>query len=168
MRTPEDSREFRQLLGNWATGVAVITGIGPDGHPVGFACNSFTSVSLDPPLVLFCIGREASSWPAIHASGRFTVNILDESQRPLSNQFTSKNGDRFAGVRWQPADTGPALDDAVAVLTAQTFSEVDGGDHVVVIGRVLAFDVRADAEPLLFWRGQYGSFAPALRRADVA
>ena len=161
MRSPEDSREFRQVLGNWATGVAVITAFDLGGRPVGFACNSFTSVSLDPPLVLFCVKREASSWPALHATGRFTVNVLDESQRALPAQFTAKTGDRFASVPWLASETGPVLTDAVATICARTEREIDGGDHVVVLGRVLGFEVRGDADPLLFWRGRYGSFTQA-------
>ncbi|ANZ41981.1 monooxygenase [Lentzea guizhouensis] len=168
MRSPEDSREFRQLLGNWATGVAVITASDLDGRPVGFACNSFTSVSLDPPLVLFCIKREASSWPALHATGRFTVNVLAESQRALSAQFSAKTGDRFAGVPWLRSETGPVLTDAVATICARTERELDGGDHVIVLGRVVGFAMRGEADPLLFWRGRYGSFTDQVTQAVVA
>ncbi len=158
MSTPWDADKFRRMLGNWATGVTVITSTDPDGTPAGFACNSFTSVSLDPPLVLFCIKREASSLPAIQESKQFRVNVLEKSQRSLCRQFTAKDTDRFAGVPWHEASAGPALDEAVATIGADVVAMHDGGDHLVVVGRVIDFDVRADGGPLVFFRGQYGSF----------
>lgn len=158
MSAPWRADDFRRMLGNWTTGVTVITSVDAAGNPAGFACNSFTSVSLDPPLVLFCIKREASSLPAITESKQFRVNVLDRSQSSLCRQFTAKDTDRFAGVPLREAEAGPALADAVATLGADVVAVHDGGDHLVVIGQVIDFEVRAESEPLVFFRGRYGSF----------
>ena len=151
-----DSARFRTILGHFATGVTVVTGHGPDG-PAGLAANSFTSVSLDPPLVLVCMAHTSSTWPAIRDSGHFAVNILGEHQEDTCRRFGARSGDRFEGVGWTAGKTGsPVLHEAIAFVDCVIDAEHDAGDHVIVGGRVL--DVGQPAEgggPLLFWRGGY-------------
>lgn len=151
-----DGRRFRDVLGNWATGVSVITAV-HDGEPVGLAANSFTSVSLDPPLVLFCAGKESTTWPRIQAAGAYAVNVLAADQAELSKVFAQKGADRFVGVDYHSGATGsPILDGVLAYLDCEIEAEHDAGDHVLVVGRVVDLDIpRADAEPLLFFRGGY-------------
>ncbi len=150
---------LRQVLGNFATGVTVITAAADDG-PVGMAANSFTSVSLDPPLVLFCAGKSSTTWPDIEAAGRFCVNILGSDHADLSNQFATKDLDRFADVSHRTEATGsPVLDEAIAWLDCEQVALHDAGDHVIVVGQVLALDAVDDASPLLFFRGGYGQLS---------
>lgn len=155
-----DATRFRHALGHLPTGVVVITATGPRGGPVGLACNSFTSVSLDPPLVLFCVGRASSTWPAVRAAGAFRVNVLDRGHEHLSRGFAARGVDRFAGVPWTPTPSGPALEGAIAGIGCEVEAEHPGGDHVIVVARVLSLEVgEPTAEPLVFHRGRYGSFA---------
>lgn len=150
-----DQAALRAVMGHFATGVTVITAM-HDGTPLGIAANSFTSVSLDPPLVLFCAGKSSSTWPGIKASGAFAVNILAEEQEPVSRLFSSKDADRFAGVGHRVAATGsPILDGALAFLDCRIESEHDAGDHVIVVGRVVELSVQRDGPPLVFFRGGY-------------
>jgi len=156
-RAPEvfDPAEFRQALGSFLTGVAIVTTIGPDGEPRGFTANSFTSVSLDPPLVLVCIGRKAFGHPVFSASKSFAINILNENQKDASGVFASKATDKFASVSWRPGLTGsPTIDGALAVFDCDLDQLVDAGDHSILIGRVLHFS-HSNAQPLGYWRGGY-------------
>jgi len=153
--TPDEA-SFRTVLGHFATGVTVITAMDGD-EPVGMAANSFTSVSLDPPLVLFCAAKSSSTWPRIQAAKQFTVNILSEHQEHLSRAFATKGADRFREIGWRPGVGGaPVLGDVLAYIDCQIEAEHEAGDHVVVIGRVLDLGVAADAGPLLFHKGGYG------------
>ncbi|MGM1062029.1 flavin reductase family protein [Saccharothrix sp. Mg75] len=155
-----DATRFRNTLGHLPTGVVVITATDRLGLPVGLACNSFTSVSLEPPLVLFCVGLGSSTWPAVRAAGRFRVNVLDRGHEHLSRRFAARGVDRFAGVPWTPTPFGPALEGAVAGIGCEVAAEHPGGDHVIVVAGVLALEVgESPAEPLVFHRGRYGSFA---------
>ncbi|WP_053732304.1 flavin reductase family protein [Nocardia sp. NRRL S-836] len=155
-----DATRFRQTLGHLPTGVVVITATDPLGRPVGMACNSFTSVSLDPPLVLFCVKRGSSTWPVVQAAGAFRVNVLDRDHEHLSRQFAARGVDRFAGVRWTSAPAGPRLADVVASIGCEVEAEHPGGDHVIVVARALSLEIgETAAEPLVFHRGRYGSFA---------
>ena len=156
-----DGARFRQVLGHFATGVTVIASVGSDG-PVGMAVGSFTSVSLDPPLVAFCPGRSSSSWPRIREAGAFCVNVLGEDQETLSRTFASKAPDKFMGVGWEPAGTGsPRLTDALAWIDCTIEAVHEAGDHDICIGRVRALDVGDDSPgPLVFYRGGYGRFEP--------
>ncbi|MEU2826758.1 flavin reductase family protein [Streptomyces sp. HNA39] len=156
--TAMDAAHFRRTLGSFPTGVTVVTSTGPEGEPVGMVCNSFTSVSLDPPLVLICAARSSTTWPLIRERGRFCVNILDSDGEWLGRRFSARSPDRFAGVRWKPSETGPELEDAVARLSCVIDAEHAGGDHVIVVARVLALTDSA-AEPLVFHRGRYGALA---------
>jgi 3-hydroxy-9,10-secoandrosta-1,3,5(10)-triene-9,17-dione monooxygenase reductase component len=151
-----DQGEFRKALGQFATGVTIITAIS-DGEPCGVAANSFTSVSLDPPLVLFCVGRSSSTWPRIEKARRFAVNILGEHQEEVSVLFATKGADRFGETDWHVGVGGsPVLHDTLAYLDCEFWAEYDGGDHIIVVGRVLDLGITHDAGPLLFFRGQYG------------
>ncbi|MCR2765015.1 flavin reductase [Microbacterium sp. zg.B48] len=148
------------MLGNFPTGVAVITSIDREGEPVGMAVGSFTSVSLQPPLVAFLPTRSSSTFPAIQEAGRFCVNILAGGQEALSQSFATKKLDRFMDVNWQPAPrTGsPILSDALAWVDCEIEKVYDGGDHHIVIGRVLALEVERPGLPLLYFQGGYGTF----------
>jgi flavin reductase (DIM6/NTAB) family NADH-FMN oxidoreductase RutF len=152
-----DAASFRSVLGHFATGVTVITAMDGD-EPVGLAANSFTSVSLDPPLVLFCAAKSSSSWPRIQSAGHFTVNVLDEHQEEISKIFATRGVDRFGQVSWRPGSRGggPVLHDVHAWLECTIESEHDAGDHVIVLGRVHELGLTADAGPLLFYQGRYG------------
>ncbi|WP_415977166.1 flavin reductase family protein [Rhodococcus sp. 077-4] len=152
-----DSVEMRNVLGHFATGVVAITATDTaTGKQTGLAANSFTSVSLDPPLVAFCVAHTSSSWPTIKKSGRFVINILSEAQEYVGRQLAIKGGDKFAGLAWQPSPAGaPVLDDALAWIEAEIEAEHVAGDHVIVVSRVHHI-YAADRDPLLFYRGKYG------------
>lgn len=156
-----DGAEFRRVLGHYPTGVTVVTAIGPDGRPVGLAIGSFTSVSLDPPLVSFCPDRSSSSWPKIAAGGVFCVNVLADDQGDVSTTFAGKADDKFATIPWQPAPSGsPRIDGVLAWIDCDIEVTYEAGDHSIVVGRVRDLGVeRGDAGPLLFYRGGYGRFA---------
>lgn len=154
-----DSAKYRQVLGHFPTGVTVITAA-PDGVPVGMAVGSFSSVSLDPPLVAFFAGQSSSSWPKIQAAGSFCVNILSEDQEDVCRRFASKEEDKFAGLGWKPTSSGsPLLEGVIAWIDCDIESVIDAGDHVGVIGRVRDLSVAHDGPPLVFFRGGYGRFA---------
>ena len=150
-----DAASFRSVLGHFATGITVITAMDGD-EPVGLAANSFSSVSLDPPLVLFCAAKTSTTWPRIRNAGHFTVNVLDEHQEPVSKLFATPGADRFGQVRWHVGRSGPILEDVHAYLDCTIESEHDAGDHIIVVGRVEALGLTADAGPLLFYQGRYG------------
>lgn len=155
-----DAKHFRKVLGHFPTGVAVITGIDPEGKPAGMAIGSFTSVSLNPPLVAFLPDKSSSSWPKIEPSGKFCVNILASEQESICRAFAVKGGDKFAQFDWNPSPiTGsPRLDDVVAWIDCEIDQVVDAGDHYIVIGKVLELDVLNPSLPLLFFQGGYGRF----------
>jgi 3-hydroxy-9,10-secoandrosta-1,3,5(10)-triene-9,17-dione monooxygenase reductase component len=156
-----DSARFRAALGHFATGVTVIATM--DGtEPVGFACQSFAALSLDPPLVLFCPGKASRTWPLIEASGHFCVNVLAHDQRDVSAVFGRAGTDKFSSVGWSSAPSGaPMLDGVLTWLDCRVQSVVDGGDHWIVVGRVEALGERDDQRPLLFYRGAYTVTEPA-------
>ncbi|MFI1583914.1 flavin reductase family protein [Embleya sp. NPDC020630] len=159
MVVPFDMTEFRRTLGQLPTGVTVITTTGPFGGPVGMACNSFASVSLTPPLVMFCVGNESSTLIDLRRSGTFCVNVLGSDQGRLCRQFSVKDIDRFADVRWTEAPAGPELSDALAWLACTIDVEHAAGDHVIIVGRVNALRANRDEPaPLVFHRGRFGSF----------
>ena len=153
---------FRRTLGQFCSGVVIATGC-VDGSPAGFAAQSFSSLSLDPPLVALFPGRHSSSWPKLRDSGSFCVNILAAGQQPLCELFAQSGADKFAGLDWRPGPTGsPILPGVLAYIDCVLEAEHDGGDHTIAVGRVqeLAIEI-PDAEPLLFFRGGYGSFSAA-------
>jgi 3-hydroxy-9,10-secoandrosta-1,3,5(10)-triene-9,17-dione monooxygenase reductase component len=154
-----DQAKFRHVLGHFVTGVTIITATDRDTtEPVGLAASSFTSVSLDPPLVLFCAGRSSTTWPRIQAAGRYCVNILNDDQELLARQFAGK-GDKFVGVGWRAGATGsPVLESALAWLDCLVESEIVAGDHLIVVGRVQALGAKDHGGPLAYFRGGYGVF----------
>jgi 3-hydroxy-9,10-secoandrosta-1,3,5(10)-triene-9,17-dione monooxygenase reductase component len=157
-----DPRTFRNVLGQFCTGITVITTM-HDGAPVGFACQSFAALSLEPPLVLFCPTKVSRSWKAIEASGRFCVNVLHEKQKDVSARFGSREPDKFAGIDWTPSKLGsPIIDGTLAHIDCTVHSVHDGGDHLVVFGSVHSLsDVpRKKPRPLLFYRGEYTGIEP--------
>lgn len=150
-------RELRTVLGTFATGVTVVAADTPQG-PAGVAVNSFTSVSLEPPLVLFCISRASRTWPAIEAAGSFAVSILGAGQERVARRFCAPGADRFTGQRLTTAWTGaPVIADAAAYVDCVLTRVVDGGDHHVVLGQVMAAGVLHDVRPLVFALGRYGN-----------
>jgi flavin reductase (DIM6/NTAB) family NADH-FMN oxidoreductase RutF len=154
-----DQRELRDVLGCFATGVTIITGREPDGRPTGLTANSFSSVSLDPPLVLFSLDRGANCAAAFDVGRPFTVNVLSEAQQEHSNLFASKAEDKFAaGGGWSEGGNGCArLEAALAHLECTCDSLHDGGDHWIIVGRVDRAEGRADGSPLLYFRGRYAA-----------
>ena len=154
------SARFRQMLGHFATGVTVVT-TADEGEPSGLSVNSFTSVSLDPPLVAFCVANVSTTWPRIRAVGSFCVNILAEDQEDVSRAFARRSADKFRGIGWRPAESGaPILAGALAWLDCEVENEYGGGDHVIVVGRVRAMGIGREVGPLVFYRGGYGRFQP--------
>jgi 3-hydroxy-9,10-secoandrosta-1,3,5(10)-triene-9,17-dione monooxygenase reductase component len=154
------ARRFRDVLGRFASGVTVVTATSGD-EPVGMTCQSFSSVSLEPPLVLFVPAKSSRAWPLIQRSGKFCVNFLGADQAEVSNAMASRGVDKFADVKWAPSQaTGsPVLDGTLGYVDCTIQAVHEGGDHFVVIGRVLDLAVTDVEEPLLFFRGQYTSTA---------
>ncbi len=156
-----EEAEFRTVLGHFASGVSVVTGI-VDGAPAGFACQSFFSLSLDPPLIAVSPSKRSTSWPGIGGSGAFCVNVLTEEQEALCRAFARPGGgqDKFAGVGWDPAATGsPRLHDVLAWVDCRVEAAHDAGDHHLVVGAVVGMGA-GRGEPLVFYRGGFGGFRP--------
>lgn len=160
-----DPKEFRRALGTFPTGVAIITTRGPDGQPVGLTCNSFSSVSLDPPLVLWSLRSNSKSLATFRAASSFAINVLAEDQGKLSARFASSTiADKFDGVAHGEGFRGvPLIDDCLARFECSTYSEHEAGDHVVFIGRVERFDHGRQEDPLVFYKGAYMMLAQSLR-----
>jgi flavin reductase (DIM6/NTAB) family NADH-FMN oxidoreductase RutF len=151
-----DQQAFRDAMGCFASAVTVITTTTEDGQAVGVTVNSFNSVSLDPPLVLFCLGREATNFDHFLASGRFTVNILRQGQDGISNGFAADGANFFQTMENGHSALGnPLIPDALAMFDCQTEAVHDGGDHVILIGRVNELRHDPDGHPLLYYRGKY-------------
>ncbi len=157
------ARMMRDVLGNFGTGVTVITAVGPDG-PLGFTCQTFASLSLDPPLVSFCPARTSSTWRRIRDLGRFTINILAHEHDWLSDRFAqpgASGADKFADIGYAPSPSGaPILPGVLAWIECRFRAEYDGGDHTIVVADALDLDAAPDVRPLLYFRGSY------LRRAE--
>lgn len=178
-----DSRDFRDCMGLFGTGVVVITAhadsnprgvetIAPTAPvpaaprpsgPLGFTAQSFVSVSLDPPLVAVCPARSSRSWPLMRDVGRFAVNILAGDQQSVCDRFARSGSDKFAGIDWRPGDNGaPVLDGALASIECELHAEHDAGDHTLALGLVTGLRIeRPHAEPLMFMRGRYATLAHA-------
>ncbi|MHA4852134.1 MULTISPECIES: 3-hydroxy-9,10-secoandrosta-1,3,5(10)-triene-9,17-dione monooxygenase reductase subunit [unclassified Rhodococcus (in: high G+C Gram-positive bacteria)] len=155
-----DPRRFRTVLGQFCTGVTIITTT-DDGTPVGFACQSFAALSLEPPLVLFCPTKTSRSWAAIERSGVFCVNVLAEEQQSTCARFGSRDPDKFAGIDWTESPLGsPILTGSLAHIDCTLETVHDGGDHWVVFGRVSSLSEIREERPLLFYRGQYTGIEP--------
>ncbi|KOG91049.1 flavin reductase [Streptomyces varsoviensis] len=157
-----DPQEFRSVMGHFCSGITVVTAFGPDG-PVGFTCQSFSSLSLRPPRVLLCPSRSSTTWPVISAAGRFCVNVLAAGQEGLSNGFARSGGDKFADVEWDLSPDGmPLLSGVAAWVDCELQAEYDGGDHLVVTADVHGLGVGGAAGPLLYYRGKYARITPPL------
>jgi len=157
---PFDVARFREVLGHFPTGVTVVTAIDDDG-PVGFTCQAFNSLSLEPPMVVLAPGKASTSWPRIAAAGRFCVNILAEGQEALCRDFAVSGGDKFAGVGWRPAGNGaPVLHGVLAWIECSFVRAHDAGDHELVVGLVHDMGVDHRGRPLIFYRGGFGRFEP--------
>lgn len=151
-----DPRELRNALGCFATGVTIVTAMGPDGEPVGLTANSFSSVSLTPPLVQFSLDRSAQSLDAFRSAGCFAVNVLRENQTELSNRFATRNANKFDSVPYTTWESGaPILEGALAHFDCGTYATYDGGDHLIFIGEVRRMAADHDGHPLLYFRGGY-------------
>jgi flavin reductase (DIM6/NTAB) family NADH-FMN oxidoreductase RutF len=155
---PLDPRALRRAFGTFATGVTITATRDADGAPVGFTANSFSSVSLDPPLLMVCLAQTASSFAAFRDSGHFAVSVLAEDQRDVSTTFATRGVDKFAAVAWREEVTGaPVLEGSVAWFDCRSHQLIPAGDHVILLGRVVAFDY-APGAPLGYCRGGYVRF----------
>jgi 3-hydroxy-9,10-secoandrosta-1,3,5(10)-triene-9,17-dione monooxygenase reductase component len=153
-----DSAHFRSVLGHFCSGITIITAV-DDGEPVGLTCQSFTSISLEPPLVGFVPSKTSTSWPRIQRGGVFCVNVLGEDQEDLCRVFATPGADKFRGVGWRPSGLGaPIIEDTLAWVDCRIVAEHDAGDHSIVLGRVADLAAAPKGKPLLFYRGGYGRF----------
>ncbi len=155
--TSFDTARFRETLGHFATGVTVVTAT-EEGEPVGFTCQSFSSLSLDPPMVALAPGKNSTSWPRIAEAGSFCVNVLSSTQEALARDFAVTGRDKFVGVGWEPGGNGaPRLQGALAWIECELLLAHDAGDHEIVFGEVRDMGVNPGS-PLLYYRGGFGRF----------
>lgn len=163
-----DGREFRRILGHYPTGVSFVTTLGEAG-PVGMLVGSFTSVSLEPPLVAFLPDRRSTTWPLIKATGQFCVNVLAEHQQDVCAALSRQAADRFSGIAHRVTATGlPIIDGVVAWIDCQLHAVHEAGDHFIAIGLVRSLAAEHAGPPLVFLRGAYGSVSPCGPDAQVA
>ncbi|MGP3535761.1 flavin reductase family protein [Microbacterium sp. RD1] len=155
--TAFDQRAYRDALGHFASGVTIISGIDEDG-PIGFTCQSFYSVSMDPPLISFSVMTNSTTYPRIRDTGRFAVNVLSHHQHTVSSQFARKGSDKWTGIEWSPTREGnPVIHDSLMWLDCDIWAEHEAGDHHIVIGKVNEMSPSEwhRHEPLLFFKGAY-------------
>ena len=153
--TSVDPLSFRRACARFATGITVTTVRGPDGEPHGLTANSFTSVSLTPPLVLVCIDHSCNVLPMLRAATHYGINILREEQRPISSRFAQRGLDRFNGIPWRETSAGvPVLLGVIGFLECRLVQAVDAGDHCILIGEVIATEF-SDGRPLLYYNSAY-------------
>lgn len=156
---------FRTTVGHYASGITIITGRDDDG-PIGFTCQSFYSVSVDPPLVSFSVMKTSTTYPRIRATGAFAVNILSHRQEAVSSQFARRGTEKWADIEWTSSERGnPLLEGSLAWLDCTVWAEHDAGDHRIVIGRVVdvGTSIEQDPSPLLYFKGQYDVLQAASR-----
>jgi len=154
-RSGHDPRTLRDALGCFATGVTVVTCLHED-EPAGLTVNSFTSVSLEPPLLLVCIAKNAASAAALIGASHFAINVLQTGQQPASIRFSTRNEDRFGTTSWSCGEAGaPILKDSLCVFECERFAVYDGGDHHILVGEVVKASFDAGLDPLLYFRGKY-------------
>jgi flavin reductase (DIM6/NTAB) family NADH-FMN oxidoreductase RutF len=155
-----DPAIFRQVLGSYPTGVAVITALDAEGHPAGMVVGTFTSVSLDPPLVGFLPDKKSTSWPLIEQAGRFCVNVLGSDQQAICRQLAAKGAEKFAGLEMVISEHNlPVIPNAIARIECTIRSVTEAGDHWFVLGNVLHMETTREDDPMLFHRGRYGGFS---------
>ena len=163
---------FRRVMGSFASGVTVVTVISPNGTPTGFTASAVTSLSLDPRMLLVAVSEHSATLTAVQEAKCFGVNILSTQQQEVAQQFATRRDDRFGGVRWHPGPvTGaPLLDGSLAYAECILRDTCKGGDHVILMAEILAGDSH-EAEPLLYFRGRYGTYeavvAPVVHPADI-
>jgi flavin reductase (DIM6/NTAB) family NADH-FMN oxidoreductase RutF len=154
-RSGHDPRTLRDALGCFATGVTVVT-CQHEGVPAGLTVNSFTSVSLDPPLLLVCVAKMAASATALTAASDFAINVLQTGQQPASIRFSTRDEDRFGTTPWSCGEAGaPILKDSLCVFECERYAVHDGGDHYILVGQVMKASFDASLDPLLYFRGKY-------------
>ena len=155
-RTGSDPRTLRDALGCFATGVTVVTCFDEGNEPFGITANSFTSVSLDPPLLLVCIHKHAACAAALARANHFAINVLQTEQQPASIRFSSRAEDRFGVNDWSRGEFGtPVLQESLGVFECERFAIYDGGDHDILVGQVMKARFNPDLDPLLYFRGRY-------------
>ncbi len=169
---PIERHLFLRVMGSFASGVTVVTVMGKDGSPRGFTASAVSSLSLEPRMLLVCLSERSTTLQVLQEVGTFAVNILAATQQEVAQQFATRQGDRFAGLRWRAApETGaPVLDGSLAYAECRLHGTCKGGDHVILMGEVLAGDAH-EAEPLLYFRGRYGGYdavvTPVVHPADI-
>jgi flavin reductase (DIM6/NTAB) family NADH-FMN oxidoreductase RutF len=155
-RSGHEPRILRDALGCFATGVTVVTCLDEEGRPAGLTVNSFTSVSLDPPLLLVCIHKMAASATALVSAAHFAINVLQTGQQPASITFSTRGEDRFGCTRWSRGEAGaPILEESLCVFECDRYAVYDGGDHHILVGQVMKASFDAGLDPLLYFRGRY-------------
>ena len=155
-RAGSDARTLRDAMGCFATGITIVTSRAPDGTPIGLTANSFTSVSLDPPLLLVSIANNAGSADALKQASHFVINVLQTSQQPASNRFAGKGEDRFAATPWQEGESGmPLINGSLGSFECKRHAVHDGGDHFLLVGEVVRAQYEPRRDPLLYFRGKY-------------
>jgi flavin reductase (DIM6/NTAB) family NADH-FMN oxidoreductase RutF len=159
-------------MGSFASGVTIVTAIGKRGEKRGFTASAISSLSLEPRMLLVCISERSTSLEVIKESGAFVVNILASSQQEIAQQFATRAGDRFQGIRWRPGPNSgaPVIDGSLAYAECKLVNTCKGGDHVILMGEIVGADAH-EAEPLLYFRGRYGTYdavvAPVVHPADI-
>ncbi|MFC5591846.1 flavin reductase family protein [Sporosarcina soli] len=157
MQKAEQQELFKQIMGNYPTGVTIVTTTDENGKPVGLTVNSFASVSLDPLMLLWSIDHRVSSLKAFTEGGKFAVHVLAGEQQELCKTFASKVEDRFSGCDWSLSENGlPILDGAFGVFECKTFKAIEAGDHTVLIGEVIDLQVTPEKDPMLYHRRVFG------------
>lgn len=155
-RAGSDARTLRDAMGLFATGVTIVTTYDADDKPIGLTANSFTSVSLDPPLLLVCIAKTAGSLRCFEVNERFAINVLQIGQQPASDRFARRGEDRFADTQWEPGEFGsPVLKNSLTSFECKRFEIYEGGDHIILVGEVLKAQFEPRRDPLLYFRGKY-------------
>src|SRR4051812_13809023 len=171
-REPIDKHLFVRVMGSFASGVTVVTAIGPGSELRGFTASAVSSLSVEPRMLLVCVSERSTSLEVIKESKAFAVNILSANQQEIAQQFATSTGDRFKGIRWQPgAGTGaPVISGSLAYAECRLVDTCKGGDHIILMGEMVAADAH-EAEPLLYFRGRYGTYgavvAPVVHPADL-
>lgn len=161
--TTFDPRHFRDALGHYASGITIVSGTDAAG-PIGFTCQSFYSVSVEPPLISFSVMKDSTTYPRIRDAGKFAINVLANHQKDISSQFARKGTDKWANVAWQPTEAGnPVIQETLLWLDCDIWAEHDAGDHLIVIGKVNEMSPPEwhKNEPLIFFKGQYRVLAEA-------
>ncbi len=159
VETPEDKGALRRALGTFATGVTIVTARATDGTPVGFTANSFTSVSLEPPLLLVCLAHTAASYGIFCETESFAVNVLEVGQEETAKRFASRGADKFGPTVWQPGQQGaPLIEGSLAIFDCAMHQRMEAGDHDILMGRVLGFSMHEGAA-LLYHQGSFRTLA---------